>query len=242
MHFFKGRQRLGRTQVVYYCEILVKVGKQKDREIEPALVHLQLGLLQVALLCLILDLRFQHIRVGDFPTLLQLLADAQKVFGFGRGPLRGGIFSLCDQVSVIRLHHRDHQPPCRNLRLGPRYCFCRRRSPVLSVGLCGKRLVHIALCDVFMHAVVSDKDWGIARSPISLGIEILHVVAEVGKQRGPALHYVLMGYTQFRQCCLKLWIVGSRPMQGITQCQRQGRIATGAARSGSARLLCHCRN
>ena len=76
MHFFKGRQRLGRTQVVYYCEILVKVGKQKDREIEPALVHLQLGLLQVALLCLILDLRFQHIRVGDFPTLLQLLADA----------------------------------------------------------------------------------------------------------------------------------------------------------------------
>jgi hypothetical protein len=74
-HLGKRGQRLRSLKVVDHAEVLVPVMKNHDRQIQPAFLHGQLRLLQIALLLLRLDAGFDHIGPGHFAAVLQVLAD-----------------------------------------------------------------------------------------------------------------------------------------------------------------------
>src|SRR6202163_4956118 len=75
--------------------------------------------------------------------------------------------------------------------------------------------MNITLRDVLMDAVVGQEASGGGAVP--LGVDVLHVVVDVGQQLRAALHGVLMSDTQVGESGAKLRVVRLGACEGILQ-------------------------
>src|SRR5260370_39778170 len=103
-----------------------------------------MGFAQIALLLPVLELGFDDFRMGYLATVFQFLADSQKSLCFLVGALRGRVFTLSREVTVVCLRHRDCQTAQSNFGLGPGDRLPGRRSTVVGEGLQGEVLMHVS--------------------------------------------------------------------------------------------------
>src|ERR1700686_1819332 len=82
--------------------------------------------------------------------------------------------------------------------------------------------MYISLGNVFVHTVVGDKSWVTCAVP-RLGVKVLHVVADVGKQLRPALHGVLVSHSEISERGSKMGIVSFRAGKSILESEDQRR-------------------
>src|SRR6478672_9655634 len=77
--FIKAYERGSKLSIVNHGEIQVEVGKEQDSKVQPALVHGKLGFAQIALAIVVLYLGLDHVRMGHFAAIFQLLAQRKKL-------------------------------------------------------------------------------------------------------------------------------------------------------------------
>ena len=90
-------------------------------------------------------------------ALLQLAAVVQEALGLVGGRLRAARFFLRGQQSVERLHHGNGQSTGSDFGLGSGQRLRRGGAPVICDLSQADRLLHRALADVLVHAVVGDE-------------------------------------------------------------------------------------
>ena len=191
LHLRQRRQRFGSLQIVHHGKVLVEIREEQHRQIQPAAIHLQFSLLQIALLLMRQNLRLDHVRVCDLSAIFQLLADIEKVLALGCGALGRGIFSRRHDKAIVGLHHGHDQPTSGDLRPCPRHRLGCARAAVVGDPLQRNVLVNVTLAEIFVHPVGADK------SPrgraVALGIEKAGVVVHARQQRGAALYAIFFG-------------------------------------------------
>src|SRR6266852_3610976 len=164
-------------------------------------------------------------------AVFQFLADSQKSLCFLVGALRGRVFTLSREVTVVCLRHRDCQAAQSDFGLCPRHRLRGRRSTVVGKGLQGERLMHVSLCDVLVNSVVGNKDRVVGSVRSWLSVYGLHVVTDIRKQCGTALDKILVGEAKCRECRLQLRIVRSGSLQRVRKSDDQ-RTGGGGVRGG----------
>lgn len=169
-----------------------RIGKQQDPQLQTGILRQQLRILLIALPLLQLQLRLQHVRMGHFPTLLQLLRQVHKAACLIRRLLRHAQLLLRRQQSEILLHYGKNQPAPRHFPLRRR--LSRRRIGPLQLRNAQQpqRLRNHRLARIFMNGIIGDKnEILIPRAvcqpapPARFCIQIFVVVANVRQQARP---------------------------------------------------------
>src|SRR5229473_1545755 len=75
--------------------------------------------------------------------------------------------------------------------------------------------MHVPLCDVLVNSVIGNKDRVVGSVRSWLSVHGLHVVTHIRKQRGAALHKILVGEAKCRECGLHLRIVRRGSLQRV---------------------------
>jgi hypothetical protein len=207
-HLGERGQRFGTLKIVHHGEILVEISKKHHCEVQASALHGELRFLQIALLLLGLDVSLEHVGMGDLAPGLELLADIEKVRGFGRSSLLIRVLALRHDQAVVGLSDGDDQAAGGDFRPGARHGEGGGRAAVVRDIGEGERLVNVSLADVLMYSVIGDEAgcWTTGRAGLttccersrSLRVDVGRVVVDVGQKQRPSLHAVFARQAQIR--------------------------------------------
>src|SRR5579862_1093535 len=232
-------ERCGGSEVFGEDVVVLKIGKDENREVEARVEERELRFLKLAAAILGLQFGLDGVGVGDFATVLKLLGELKKAVTFGGGALRGFQFVLRGENGEVALHDGDDQAARGDFGFGASDGRGSRNFAIRGDGRNINGFVDVALADVFVDGVVGDV--ANATNLIGLGVEELIVVGELGEQSVAGLGAVFVGGGGFGESGLIDGAIGAGQGEGLRKRNLDGFagcwcLRRGTSRSGRLRL------